>query len=253
MWRVQVSAPTGRRSKVVRGTKREALDALAELSDARTSARRARSHHGRPARRVAEGGRVPRGRHDPQAIPPRRRERRQARPGPNQARSARRPGARPDGRERWAGAWAEGSQERLRHRGDRTTPRSPLGWLSADLLERRTAPMSVRHEIEPPPPNVVDLLLGAAGDPDFELRPGLAAVSGARRGELCGLRFSDIDFDSRSPDRLRSSTVGDSWPRARRTATDAPSHSMTHGLTLSPDNVPGSSSAATRPVSRPTG
>jgi len=48
--------------------------------------------------------------------------------------------------------------------------------------------------INPPTPEEVGRLLAAdERDPEFGLFPCLAAVTGARRGELCGLRWSAFD------------------------------------------------------------
>ena len=59
-----------------------------------------------------------------------------------------------------------------------------------------TPPRVVRPAIQPPSPEQVGTLLAAADefDPDFGLYLRLAAVTGARRGELCALRWSDVNF-----------------------------------------------------------
>jgi integrase len=62
----------------------------------------------------------------------------------------------------------------------------------------RTSPPSIRSpEIHPPTPEQLRQLLTACVDvhPDLASLIYVAATTGARRGELCGLRWSDIDLD----------------------------------------------------------
>jgi integrase len=49
--------------------------------------------------------------------------------------------------------------------------------------------------IEPPAPEQVRALIAGAGTRPLALWLRLAAVTGARRGELCGLRWDDVRFD----------------------------------------------------------
>jgi integrase len=50
-------------------------------------------------------------------------------------------------------------------------------------------------EVNPPTPEQVKTLIGEARGRDLELWLRLAAVTGARRGELCGLRWTDLRLD----------------------------------------------------------
>lgn len=51
-----------------------------------------------------------------------------------------------------------------------------------------------RHDQPPDPDDVVRLLEAAAEhDPDIGMLLLVGAVTGARRGELCALRWSDVD------------------------------------------------------------
>src|SRR5207248_5999057 len=58
-------------------------------------------------------------------------------------------------------------------------------------------PRPVRPPVQAPTPDDVARLLAAAQaeDPEFALYLRLAAVTGARRGELCALRWDDIDLE----------------------------------------------------------
>jgi integrase len=60
---------------------------------------------------------------------------------------------------------------------------------------RPPAPSKARPVI-PSPDDLKRILLGAAGDPVLATGIALAAATGARRGELCALRWSDVDGDT---------------------------------------------------------
>jgi len=72
------------------------------------------------------------------------------------------------------------------------------GWIHRNPAVLATPPKIVRHEIRPPSPVDVARLLAEAeaeGVPTA-LAVRLAALTGARRGEVCGLRWSDVDLDA---------------------------------------------------------
>ncbi|MGH8905930.1 MAG: tyrosine-type recombinase/integrase [Egibacteraceae bacterium] len=71
------------------------------------------------------------------------------------------------------------------------------GWLTDNSAERATIPRFVRQEVHPPTPAQVENFVQTAwtGDPDFGTLLWVAMVTGARRGELCALRWSDIRLD----------------------------------------------------------
>ena len=71
------------------------------------------------------------------------------------------------------------------------------GWLGVNVAQAATPPKREKTSIQPPTVDMARRLLAAADDhsPDAGLALRLAAVTGARRGELCGLRWSDIDRD----------------------------------------------------------
>lgn len=67
-------------------------------------------------------------------------------------------------------------------------------WIGSNPAEDAKLPSLVADKIEPPSPDDVRLLLAHAAvvDPDLAVFVRLAAATGARRGELCALRWSDI-------------------------------------------------------------
>jgi integrase len=71
------------------------------------------------------------------------------------------------------------------------------GWIAHNPARLATPPSVQRSEVAPPPVDkVAGLLATAQGrDPKLGLFLRLAVVLGARRGELCGLRWQHVDFD----------------------------------------------------------
>jgi integrase len=71
------------------------------------------------------------------------------------------------------------------------------GWCAANPAANASPPKVRHHELHLPTPEQVVALLKAATDrdPDFGCFLRLAAITGARRGELCALRWSDVDLD----------------------------------------------------------
>lgn len=70
------------------------------------------------------------------------------------------------------------------------------GWVEVNVAKRATPPRVAKPQIDPPSVEDVQKLLRAADewDPMFGCLVRLAAATGARRGELCGLRWSDVDL-----------------------------------------------------------
>jgi len=72
------------------------------------------------------------------------------------------------------------------------------GWLAANPAARAEAPAARRRELAPPSlEQLAELICDADGhDPEFGVFLRLAAATGMRRGELCGLRWGDVDLDA---------------------------------------------------------
>ena len=71
------------------------------------------------------------------------------------------------------------------------------GWIAINPAVDASPGRIVRREIDPPAPAAVMALIARADrqEPDFGVFLRLAASSGARRAELCALKWSDVDFD----------------------------------------------------------
>jgi integrase len=72
------------------------------------------------------------------------------------------------------------------------------GWLSTNPALNASPPKARRKPITPPRPEQVSRLIAEAErrEPDLGCFLRLAAVTGARRGELCALRWTDIDLEN---------------------------------------------------------
>jgi integrase len=72
------------------------------------------------------------------------------------------------------------------------------GWIPTNPAEAASPPKLRRREITPPGIRDTRALLEAADehDPEFGAVLRVLAATGARRGEVCGLRWSDLDVDS---------------------------------------------------------
>jgi integrase len=70
-----------------------------------------------------------------------------------------------------------------------------LEWAERNPVRAVSKPRTSTHEIMPPTPEQVASLIAHAPDETFAVYLRLAASTGARRGELAGLQWGDIDFD----------------------------------------------------------
>lgn len=83
------------------------------------------------------------------------------------------------------------------------------GWLAANPARGTMPPRPIRRPITPPDPTEVAALIAAArrSDPALGALLQLAAVTGARRGELCALRWSDLNLATGELDIVRAVTL----------------------------------------------
>ncbi|MHB8464426.1 MAG: tyrosine-type recombinase/integrase [Acidimicrobiales bacterium] len=72
------------------------------------------------------------------------------------------------------------------------------GWIVANPATNASPPKVFKYDLQLPPVAVVIKLIAEADkrDPDLACFLRLATVTGARRGELCGLRWRDLDLDA---------------------------------------------------------
>jgi integrase len=97
------------------------------------------------------------------------------------------------------------------------------GWISAAPTARATPPKVERKEMVVPTPDQLTVLVQAAVDVDPVLATAiaLAALTGARRGELVALRWSDVDLDAGRVRFARSLTVAEGKQHTGPTKTHA--------------------------------
>jgi integrase len=74
------------------------------------------------------------------------------------------------------------------------------GWVSVNPAANATPPRNVKPDLSPPNVEEVAQLLAAAHerDPEFGRFLHLAATTGARRGEMCALKWQNVDFENRA-------------------------------------------------------
>ena len=72
------------------------------------------------------------------------------------------------------------------------------GWIASNPAMNATPPRAERSSISPPDPSQVEQLIRRAGEsePSFGRYLRVAAASGARRGEVCALRWRNLDTQS---------------------------------------------------------
>jgi integrase len=73
------------------------------------------------------------------------------------------------------------------------------GWITRNPASLASPPRLTPRDVRPPRPEQVAALLNAAWarDPDFGTLLWLGVTTGARRGELCALRWPHVDFPAR--------------------------------------------------------
>ena len=96
------------------------------------------------------------------------------------------------------------------------------GLIATNPADRATAPRPARSNVSAPAVADVQRLISAAeadGDPVVAIAIVLGAVTGARRGEMCALRWSDVDWGRRLITIARSLTVIRAQPTEGPTKT----------------------------------
>ncbi|MGD0879952.1 MAG: site-specific integrase [Acidimicrobiales bacterium] len=83
------------------------------------------------------------------------------------------------------------------------------GWIRENVAEKAKPPRITLKRVKAPSVEAVRSVIEAAEDRDPRLAPllMLAALTGMRRGELCALRWSDVDFERGELDVSRSVVV----------------------------------------------
>jgi integrase len=83
------------------------------------------------------------------------------------------------------------------------------GWIAVNPAANASPPKVYKQDLQLPSPDAVIAILAAARehDPDLGCFLRLSAVTGARRGEVCALRWSDLD--GKGTLRIRRAIVGD--------------------------------------------
>jgi integrase len=109
------------------------------------------------------------------------------------------------------------------------------GWIDANPAVLATPPRVRNRVIEPPEPADVARLVRAAreGDPDLAALLRLAATTGARRGELCGLRWDHVNLEDATLTIARSIVDG---PNGTLVEKDTKTHSVRR-VALDPTSV----------------
>lgn len=109
------------------------------------------------------------------------------------------------------------------------------GWIQSNPAVLASPPRVHNRPIEAPEPAVVSRLIQKAGDdnPDMATFLQLAATTGARRGELCGLHWNAVDLE-RGTVTIARSVVSDS--RGAFIEKDTKTHSVRR-IALDPTSV----------------
>jgi integrase len=70
-------------------------------------------------------------------------------------------------------------------------------WIAVNPLDQAEPPRTVRHDPDPPSPEQAAAIVNEAfRDPAWGMLVWLAMTTGARRGELCALRFDRLDLNT---------------------------------------------------------
>jgi integrase len=96
------------------------------------------------------------------------------------------------------------------------------GWVRANVAEQAKPPRVAHKRVSVPTLDIVRDVIEAAERRDARLAPMLmlAALTGMRRGELCALRWSDVDLETGIVNVARSVAVVPSGLAEKSTKTD---------------------------------
>jgi integrase len=96
------------------------------------------------------------------------------------------------------------------------------GWIAVNPADASSPPKIRQPEIAPPSPEAVARLLAmvAAEDPELFTYLGIAVNSGARRSQVCGLRWGDIDLATGAVKFARAVVDGPDGIEVKGTKTD---------------------------------
>lgn len=111
------------------------------------------------------------------------------------------------------------------------------GWLERNPVARATAPRV--HHVEPIPPVVSDVLrvidrASASRSPENAIVFRIVAATGCRRGEVCALRWMDVDLDGEPPRVVIRRAVLDL--EGERTVEDTKTHAL-RWIRIDPDTA----------------
>lgn len=125
------------------------------------------------------------------------------------------------------------------------------GWITTNPAVLASPPRVRPSTLEPSAPtDVVKLIETAAtDDPDFGCYLHLAATTGARRGELCGLRWRDVDLDGGTMTISRNVVEGAGSAIVEK---DTKTHASRR-IALDPDTVTALTAQRERLMERATG
>jgi integrase len=96
------------------------------------------------------------------------------------------------------------------------------GWVKENVAEKARPPRVSQRRVKAPSVESVRSVIEAAEERDPRLAPllMLAALTGMRRGELCALRWTDVDLERRELDVSRSIVVVPAGLAEKTTKTD---------------------------------
>ena len=96
------------------------------------------------------------------------------------------------------------------------------GWIRENVADKARPPTVAQRRVSAPSVDAVRAVVTAAEERDPRLAPllMLAALTGMRRGELCALRWTDVDLNCGELDVSRSVVCADGGLVEKRTKTD---------------------------------